>query len=139
MTTTNTTPNTNPFTVEGSGDYNAVADLPVGAFVAKTFVTDTKVYVIVKRTAKTITVRPASEGERRWSEPSANPQWPVVYTEQVAMSDEAAAEAAKHSFFPIDRTCRINKLGQFALDGGRPFYPATTIDGVAVRRTDYSY
>lgn len=98
-----------------------------GDFVSETLWTDTRVYTVVKRTAKTITVRPCLRGARvKRDNPGGNP-WPVDWDAAHASDDDSH-----------DRTLRLRKDGTYRSGpGGRPFRPATRIDGVPCFYTDY--
>lgn len=109
------------------------AEVKVGDFLSESLVTDTLVYEVVKVTAKTVTVRPTMSGgpvhEDEHCDKGAH-GLSVVWEEQVTKPE---AET---------RTLRVRKDGTVRAGshvGARPFYPATMVNGVPVRRVDYRY
>jgi hypothetical protein len=104
--------------------YKVYSDFKVGDFIAYTLVTDSRVYEVVKTTAKTITVRPTQSGEVLESDGSP---YPVVWHEAVRMAGNGS-----------DRVLRLRKDGTYRVaDWARPFTLARMIDGKPVSRTDY--
>lgn len=106
----------------------AVRDAEVGDFLAETLVTDTRVWEVVGRTAKTLKVRATTGGEiLKREEIDGNP-WPVVFTEAVSCPEAEVVVA------------RLRKDGTYRLFGhGNALRPAATIDGKPVTRVDYRY
>lgn len=100
----------------------------VGDFVSYTMVTDTQVYEVVAKTAKTITVRRARDGDFKESKHEGGNPYPLVWTGQVADPD---AEP---------RVLRWRKDGTIRSHrSGNPFRFATVIEGHPVRYTDYRF
>lgn len=99
----------------------------VGDFLSETLVTDTRVYQVAKVTARTVTLRGTTDGERVRSENRDGNPYPCVWTEAVPVGDEYEM-----------RTVRLRKDGTLrVIDGGRPLRPAQMIDGKPVTYTDY--
>lgn len=114
-------------------------------FVQFTLVTDTEVFEVVARTAKTVTIRRTKRGERIGSHHVDGNPYPLVYTEAVAFTEAEAAEYAAYEpqygvQEPLDRVVRLRKDGTFRVARwANPLRPATVIDGKAVTFTDYRY
>ena len=105
------------------------ADVAVGDFLQYTLVTDTVVVEVVKKTDKTLWLRTTQVGEKvRVDNVDGNP-YPVIY-------DEILANPETGKVFKL----RERKNGGFRYaETYGTIYPATTIDGVPVKRTDYRY
>lgn len=103
-------------------------DVKVGDFLQYALVTDTRVVEVVAKTAKTLTLRPAQDGDTVRNDNIDGNPWPVTWTAQVA-----------------DHTALTFQLRQRKVGGFRyaetygQLYPAHTIDGVPVRKTDYRF
>lgn len=107
----------------GRGQY---ADIKVGDFLSEILVTDTRIYEIIKITAKTVTLRDTKRGAVVRSVNIGGNPYPVSY------------EAAESLPTALTRTRRIRKDGSIKMaNWGHPMYPAQTIDGIPVSRTDY--
>lgn len=101
-------------------------DVQPGDFVQYTLVTDTRVYEVVGKTAKTLRIRPANKGERVASENHDGNPYPVVWTEAESDPDGAVI------------TVRLRKDGTYRLaNWARPLRPATIVEGKPVFYTDY--
>lgn len=98
----------------------------VGDFLSETLVTDSRAYVVVAVTEKTIKVVPAGHGEVVKRQENGSP-YPIVWSEIVAPENTSKAKAV-----------RLRKDGTLRL-GTNPLYPATIINGTPATRTDYSY
>jgi hypothetical protein len=102
-------------------------------FVAYTLVTDTRVYEIVGRTAKTLKLRPTSDGERNIRDTlvdggTSDECPPVIWTEQVPCPDAKVI------------TVRLRQDGTYRTwRTANPLRPCTEIEGVPCRRTDYRF
>jgi hypothetical protein len=96
-------------------------------YVTETLVTDTRTYEIIKRTARTITIRPMVQGsilDRREN----GSGYPQVWHE--AVSDPTAPT----------RTVRLRKDGTYRVsESARALRPAYMIDGKPTEYTDYSF
>jgi hypothetical protein len=100
----------------------------VGDYVAETLVTDTRVYKIIKVTAKTITVMPGRQGETVKVENRDGNPFPCVWT-AITFNDADA---------PYAYTLRLRKDGTYRMGNtARPLRPAQLIDGQPVSYTDY--
>lgn len=93
-------------------------------YLVEPLYTDTRIWEIVARTPKTLTIRPCSDGEVVASEHRDGNPFPVVHVE--AVPNESAST----------RTVRLRKDGTYAVAGGRPLRAVT---GRPARRIDYRY
>ena len=98
----------------------------VGDKVVQALVTDTIGFVVLKVTAKTITIAAAEHGELVGRSFHKNPNFPVCY---FGIGDAGTSGSV----------VRMNKLGRFQPFGGRPLRHAPLVDGVEVTSTDYSF
>ena len=97
-----------------------------GDFLAETLVTDTRVYEVVGRTAKTLKLRSTKGGETLRRENRDGNPYPVIYT--AALPDPQGTVM----------TVRLRKDGTYRTAGwANPLRPATTIDGKPATYTDY--
>lgn len=108
-----------------------LSEIAVGDFMSETLVTDSVVYEVVKITAKTVTLRTTSRGEKFQEDTACDKGGhglSVVWEEQVSNP-----EGATYSL-------RVRKDGSIRMGshaGSRPLYPSATIDGKPARRVDY--
>ena len=100
-------------------------------YVSYTLVTDTRTYEIVRRTAKSIWVRPTKDSDAPAIQDTMvdhGPQLPpVVWTPQV--SDPTA---------PVTRL-GLRKDGTYRMFGTSILRPAAVFEGSPCRRTDYRF
>lgn len=98
----------------------------VGDFVEETLVTDTRVYEVIRATAKTLTLRPVLEdGVVRAENRDGNP-FPVVFRKAVADPDAPTF------------TVRMRQDGTYRIASwASALRPATMINGQPVTFTDY--
>lgn len=97
---------------------------PETTYVAETLVTDTVIYQIVGRTARTLTIRATRDGAVTKRDNIGGNPYPVVFI--AAEPDPGGAVF----------TVRLRKDGTYRLAGGRPLRPVV---GDPVRRVDYRY
>jgi hypothetical protein len=124
MTTTTPAADGTTITAYVSGDTVRITITP-GMFLAETLWTDTRVYEVVRVTARTITVRSTMAGEilDRRDDGSG---FPTVWTEALSDPDGYV------------KTVRVRKDGTVRTgQGARPMRPAGDIDGRPVTYTDY--
>ncbi len=95
-------------------------------YATEKLVTDQVAYEIVRRTAKSVTLRPMQDGPEIRTENRGGNPWPVVYRQAIPYPASANVR---------ERVLRIRKDGTFRFPGGRPL--RFTNDPVCV--TDYRY
>ena len=101
-------------------------NVQVGDFVQYTMVTDTQVYEVMGKTAKTLQLRTTVDGERMKSENVDGNPYPLVYV-AVESWDGTQTE-----------TVRLRKDGTYRMASwANPIRFAECIDGKPVRFTDY--
>lgn len=101
-------------------------DISQARFVSELLVTDTIVYEVVGRTAKTVKLRTTRRGEVLKRENRDGNPYPCTWTEELPDPDARV------------RTCRLRKDGTYRMHySGNPIRPATMIDGKPASYTDY--
>lgn len=100
-------------------------DPQVGDFVQYRMVTDTQVFEVIGRTAKTLKLRMTNDGEIVRREDQDGSGWPQVWT--AAVTDET---------LPVV-TSRLGSKGTFKVYGYGVLSYAAMIDGTPARFTDY--
>lgn len=130
MTTTTTTPTTAPLSGpelvarDSSGEFAVRA----GSYLSEVLVTDTRVYEVVKVTAKTARLRRTKDGDAHRDMMVDQGPYPVMWIDQ--MPNPSAEEF----------TVRLTKDGRLRVRGGNPLYPTGTgPSGLPARRVDYRY
>jgi hypothetical protein len=108
-------------------------NLDTATFISFTLVTDTRVYEIVRRTAKSIYVRPAKDGGEPIKDMSVDGATspgcpPVVWTPQVSDPDADTIRLGLRK----DGTYRTALWAS-------PLRPCPEFDGKPCRRTDYRF
>lgn len=99
------------------------------AYLESLLFTDTVVYQVMGRTAKTLTLRDTREGDVAKSENRDGNPYPVVWTYAEDFPE------SERTF-----TVRLRKDGTYRIaDWAHPLQPARMIDGRPVAFTDYRY
>jgi hypothetical protein len=111
-----------------------LADLQVGDFVTEFLVTDSRSWVVVGKTAKSVTAVPAVDTDISEKDQRVPGPWPVIYTAVAAPAKWGKADVRR--FFDTG--------SGLSFPGGSKFLPALThvfADGVTrpVRKTDYRF
>ena len=134
MTTISNNPALSDQTITPSEDLpTGITDLRTvlqpGDFLARTLVTDTSVYEVVKVAAKTITLRHARQTDERFEDDRVDQsQFPVIYTAVEGDPDGSTLRVG------LSKDGRL-KVGNWARAG--VYYRPTRINGRAVKRTDF--